>query len=46
MVKLSPRQQGQAAPRTLRLTMCAILGAVWEDCRDKATIDLAFSKLL
>ncbi|KAF7945587.1 hypothetical protein EAE96_010354 [Botrytis aclada] len=32
IVKLNPRQRGVASPNTLHLAICAIVGAVWEDC--------------
>ncbi|KAF7920912.1 hypothetical protein EAE99_007764 [Botrytis elliptica] len=32
MMKLNPRQRGVASPNTLHLAICAIVGAVWEDC--------------
>ncbi|KAK8900818.1 hypothetical protein QC760_010582 [Botrytis cinerea] len=32
IIKLNPRQRGVASPNTLHLAICAIVGAVWEDC--------------
>ncbi|PQE33780.1 Ribonuclease III protein [Rutstroemia sp. NJR-2017a WRK4] len=37
-MKLNPRQRGIAEPQTLHLAMCAIVGAVWEDCGQQFSV--------
>lgn len=46
-ISLSPRQRGEVSPSTLRLALCAILAAVWEDCdQDKSILNTVYKQLL
>ncbi|KAK6591817.1 hypothetical protein H4I96_12094 [Botrytis cinerea] len=38
IIKLNPRQRGIASPNTLHLAICAIVGAVWEDCDQQISV--------
>ena len=38
IMKLNPRQRGVASPNTLHLAICAIVGAVWEDCDQQISV--------
>ncbi|KAM3067005.1 hypothetical protein ACMFMG_011787 [Clarireedia jacksonii] len=37
-MKLNPRQRGVAEPHTLHLAICAIVGAVWQDCGEQFSV--------
>lgn len=46
-MKLNKRQNGRADPTTLRLALCAIIGAVWLDCgQDFAVTTKVVQRLL
>lgn len=46
-MKLNIRSRGEAEPGTLSLAMCAILGAVWQDCKgDESVIGNVVERLL
>jgi dsRNA-specific ribonuclease len=37
-MRLNERSRGVAEPNTLTLAMCAILGAVWQDCGENLSV--------
>jgi hypothetical protein len=39
-LKLNQRQKGKADPTTLRLALCAIIGAVWLDCNQNFMVTM------
>lgn len=37
-MKLNKRQKGRVDSTTLRLALCAIIGAVWQDCEQNFAV--------